>query len=204
MRRLLGTILAVCLAVPVAAGPMEQIIERRQAAARSLAKVADCTVAKQPDVTAEWLLIRDPRATWPSKLNKAISACLSGDLNSSFMKAQNSVWRGILGMGFVRHPEHIPAGLVAPPLPVPATADFDIVTSVAACVIATDAVGARSFVDAIAGLPEEKASFDVIAPAATRCVQPWPDVEINAPMMRAGLGFALFRKAVADAAAGSQ
>jgi hypothetical protein len=124
---------------------------------------------------------------------KALQACLSVNQRSSLIRMQASVSRGLFGMGFVRHPERLPDVLVVPPLPVPPTSDFAIVASVSACIVTADPVAARRFAEAISGLPEEREAFAAIEPIASGCIAPWPKLSINGPLLRAGLGFALFR-----------
>lgn len=196
LRLLLLALLA--LAAPVAAAPTPNpdfVMRARKASAESVIRVADCMIAKQPEVAAAWVLDHAAKQPAPPKLRDALSACLSADFSSSQMGGENNVWRGAFGMAFVRQPRKIPATLMVPPLPAPATDGFDIVVNVAACVVAAEGPAARNFADSLAGLPEERERFAAISDAAGRCLDPWPQVAITLPLLRAGLGVALFRQA---------
>jgi hypothetical protein len=199
LRRWLVAFLVVAMAPPAAAAPNPDFVTRsRKASAESVIRVADCTVSKQPEVAAAWVLDHAAKQPVPPKLLGALIACLGADFSSSQMRGENNVWRGAFGMAFVRQPRKIPAGLVVPPLPAPATESFDIVVSVATCVVAAEGPAARRFADSLAGLPEERERFAAISEAAGRCLDPWPQVAITLPLLRAGLGVALFRQAAAS------
>jgi hypothetical protein len=116
---------------------------------------------------------------------------------SDRLQVQGIVSRGLFGMAFVRHPEWLPANLTIKPLLDKLVEGDAIVETVAACIVTADAAGARRFAEALSGLPEEQQAYAGIADQARSCVQPWPDVAINGPMLRAGLGIALFRATAA-------
>jgi hypothetical protein len=184
------------LAVPSAAQSKnfaEDAVTRRRADAEALNKMIDCAVRSRAQDVATWVLAIDGPPEWPKPVMKAMQGCLSVNQRSSLIRMEASVSRGLFGMGFVRHPERLPDVLVVPPLPVPPTSDFAIVASVSACIVTATPAAARRFAEAISGLPEEREAFAAIEPIASGCIAPWPNLSINGPLLRAGLGFALFR-----------
>jgi hypothetical protein len=184
------------IASPAAAQSVPQSVKPQEAAARSLAAMADCTVRNEASLAAEWLAAADGNAP-PGRLQRALAGCLGSGQRAAEVRAGNAVMKGVLAAAFVRRPELVPAGLAFAPLPSAPTADFDIVVSVSSCIAAADAAAARRFADAVSGLPEEQAAFAAIDAQAARCAAAFPDVAINGPMLRAGLNIALFRSLVA-------
>lgn len=180
----------------------EDALTQRRADAETLNKMVDCAVRNKPEDVARWVLAIDGPAELPRPVMKALQGCLSVSQRSSLVRMQGSVARGLLGMGFVRHPERLPDMLVVPLLPVPPTGDFAIVASVSACIVAAEPAGARRFAEAVSGLPEERAAFAAIDALAASCIAPWPNLSINGPLLRAGLGFALFRAVASNALPG--
>jgi len=207
MRRLAIAVAVVLagLAVPAAAQSTnfgEDAVTRRRADADTLNKLVDCAVRNKAEDVAKWVLAIDGPAEIPRPVVKALQACLSVSQRSSFVRMQGSVTRGLFGLGFVRHPERLPDMLVIPPLPVPPTSDFAVVASVSACIVAAEPAGARRFAEAVSGLPEEQEAFAAIDALASRCIAPWPNLSINGPLLRAGLGFALFRAVASNVLSG--
>lgn len=189
------------LAAPLCAQPLVKAEQRKRAAAEVLASVADCAVKLQPLLAAELVSSTDLRQTSAPGLKRALETCLTANRSATRVVAQGMVVRGLLGMAFVRHPERLPAGLHISPLPATPVADSDIVLAVSACIVAADPAGARRFAEAVPGLPEEQAAFAAIADLSSRCIAPWPQLAINGPLLRAGLGIGLFR-ALVPASAG--
>ncbi|WP_439545199.1 hypothetical protein [Sandarakinorhabdus sp.] len=197
MRTVNLVMVAFGLASPAAAEGAPQVLKPKQVAAQTLSAMADCTVAKEPVLAAGWLAGREGAP--PRRVQRAMTGCLGAGHSAAKVTSGTFVMKGVLAAAFLRHPDLVPASVTVAPLPEKPTEDFDVVIGMASCIAKGDAAGARRFIDSVPSQPDEQAAYSGIATLATKCVQPWPDVAINGPMLRAGLGIALFRAIVSAA-----